>query len=105
MAGNINFMQVCVYDRMLFSIFMFVGAHPYTRVCALSPSGWLNQEGFNRPSFPYNQFREGINGGSAFRKYIGLPAVPLEHSGQLSDMAGLRQHLLADSYGKINKTR
>lgn len=99
-AIMINLTRVCVYDRMLFSVFISTGRHPYIPVCTLCRNGWLNQDGFNRTSFPYNQFRAGINRGSAFSKCTGLPAVPLDHSGRLSDMAGLRQHLLADSYGE-----
>lgn len=81
------------------SLSLLAGIH-ISPVCTLCLNGWLNQDGFNRTSFPYNQFRAGINRGSAFSKCIGLPAVPLDHSGRLSDMAGLRQHLLADSYGE-----
>lgn len=90
--------QVCVHDRMLFSIVISAGGHPYIPVCTSRPKGWLNQEGFNRPSFPSVQGMH--QQGNAFSKCIGLPAIPLDHSGQLSDMACLRQHLLADSYGE-----
>lgn len=47
MAGDINFMHECVYDRMLFSIFIFAGECPYILVCTSCPSGWLNQEGLH----------------------------------------------------------
>lgn len=90
-------MHECVYDNSVRFI--------YVSVCTAGPRRKLYQEGFNRASFPYNQFRDGINRESAFSKCIGLPAVPVDHSCQLSDIAGLRQHLLADSYGKINMTR
>lgn len=52
---------------MLFSIFISIGGHPFILVCTCCPKGWLNQEGFNRPSFPYNQFRDGINRGKCFQ--------------------------------------
>lgn len=69
--------------------FMFVGFLPCVVACTASPWGWVTQESFNRPSqtFSYNQFNEGNNRGrSAFSKCIGLPAVPVDHSGQFSDM-------------------
>jgi len=53
-----NVMPDCVYDRMLSGIFCILGTHLYILVCTWRPTGWLNQEGFNRPSFPYNQFRK-----------------------------------------------
>lgn len=48
-CNDVNFMQVCVYDHMLFGVFISIGRRPYIFACTLCPRGWLNQEGFNRP--------------------------------------------------------